>query len=435
MKPETAGHSLPGPETIRRVVLENGIVALARSNFSSPSVVIGGYLTAGNLFEPDEKLGLAGFTAAMLMRGTVQRSFQQIYEALESVGAGLGFSGSTHTTSFSGRSLVEDLDLLLELTSQGLRTPTFPQEYVERLRTQLLTGLAIRTQDTGEMASLAFDRIVYDGHPYSRAEDGYPETIQAISREDLVEFHRDCYGPRGMVVTMVGGIDPDQAIEKLAAAFSDWNNPDQPALPVLPEVRPLRGQVREMIPIPGKSQADVMLGSVGPERRSPDFLPAALGNSVLGQFGMYGRIGERVREQAGLAYYAYSSMSGGWGPGPWYAAAGIDPNHLEQTTALILEEFQRFIREPVSDEELGDSQAQFIGRLPLTMESNGGVASSLLNLERYALGLDYYQRYPELVRQVTPAQVLETARRYLDPQRMAIVAAGSDLPEMPAVEG
>ncbi|MCU0486854.1 MAG: hypothetical protein MUC85_12185, partial [Anaerolineales bacterium] len=129
------------------------------------------------------------------------------------------------------------------------------------------------------------------------------------------------------------------------------------------------------------------------------------------------------------AYYAYSSMSGGWGPGPWYAAAGIDPPHLEQAITLILDEIRKFATAPVSDEELGDCQAQFVGSLPLSMESNGGVASALLNLERYNLGLDYYQQYPSLIRAITPAQVLENAQRYLDPQRMAIVAAGSDLPQ------
>ncbi|MCU0486058.1 MAG: insulinase family protein [Anaerolineales bacterium] len=429
MKPEPVEHSLPGPETIRRAVLDNGIVVLARANFNSPSVVISGYLTAGNLLEPDEKLGLAGFTASMLMRGTVQRSFQQIYDALESVGAGLGFNGSTHTTSFSGRSLVEDLDLLLELTEQALYSPSFPEAYIERLRAQLLTGLAIRAQDTEEMASLAFDKIVYANHPYSRAEDGYPETIQAITRQDLVDFHQRCYGPRGMVISIVGGVEPEAAIEKINQALGNWNNPQQCEVPELPSVSPLAQTIRQHIHIPGKSQVDLMLGCVGPARSSPDYLTAALGNSILGQFGMYGRIGERVRTQAGLAYYAYSSMSGGWGPGPWYAAAGIDPPHLDQTIALILEEIQRFVDVPVSDQELGDCQAQFIGSLPLSMESNGGVASALLNLERYQLGLDYYQHYPKLIGSITPAQVLETARRYLDPTRMAIVAAGSDLPQ------
>jgi zinc protease len=420
-------HSLPGPDSITRQVLDNGITVLARPNFNSPSVVITGYLTAGNLFEPDEKLGLADFTATSLMRGTERRTFQQIYEALESAGAGLGFGGSTHTTSFSGRALVEDLDMLLSLTNEALRQPIFPAEHVERLRTQKLTGLAMRAQDTGEMASLAFDQVVYAGHPYSRPEDGYPETVQLIQQADLKAFHQRNYGPRGMVVAVVGGIEPQAAIEKVNLALGDWYNPEQPDLPSLPEVRLLDGTVRKRVTIPGKSQADVILGTVGPARRSPDYMAAALGNSILGQFGMYGRIGESVRERSGLAYYAYSSLSGGIGPGPWYAAAGVDPANVEQASELMMAEIRRFTAEPVSIDELADSQAQFIGRLPLSLESNGGVASALLSLERFELGLDHYQRYPDIVQAITPVEVLETAQRYLVPERFAIVAAGPDL--------
>jgi zinc protease len=233
----------------------------------------------------------------------------------------------------------------------------------------------------------------------------------------------------------VGGIKPQVAVEKVASFLGDWHNPHQLDLPALPAVRPLLKQERQLVNIPGKSQADLILGYVGPERCSPDYMPAVLGNSVLGQFGLYGRIGESVREQSGLAYYAYSSMSGGIGPGPWYAAAGVDPIHIEEVVDLILSEIQRFVNDPVTDQELEDSKAQFIGRLPLSMESNGGVAGALLNLERFSLGLDHYLRYPDLIREVTPHKILDTARHYLDPDRLAIVVAGSDLPETFTKEG
>jgi zinc protease len=167
-----------------------------------------------------------------------------------------------------------------------------------------------------------------------------------------------------------------------------------------------------------------MIGAAGPARQSPDYLAAALGNSVLGQFGMMGRIGDAVREKAGLAYYAYSSLGGGLGPGPWYISAGVDPANIERASSLIREEIRRFTESPVSQEELSDSQANFIGRLPLSLESNGGVAAALINLERYQLGLDYYYRYEDLVRGVSPDEVLETARRYLDPDRLAVAIAG-----------
>jgi len=163
-----------------------------------------------------------------------------------------------------------------------------------------------------------------------------------------------------------------------------------------------------------------------PARRDlrKDFLPASLGNNVLGQFGMMGRIGEAVRERAGLAYYASSSLSGSLGPGPWYVTAGVHPADVERAIALILQEVRRFVTEPVSSEELEDSKASFIGHLPLSLESNHGVASALLNLERYQLGLDYYQRFSELVQNVSAEQILYVAQRYLDPERLAIAIAG-----------
>lgn len=133
--------SLPGPHDITRTELPNGIVVLTRSNFNSPSVVVSGYLPAGSVFEPDERLGLAYFTSLGLMRGTQVRPFQLIYDALESAGASLGFGASVHNTTFGGRCLAEDLPLLLELLSQALRQAVFPVEQMERLRAQLLTSL------------------------------------------------------------------------------------------------------------------------------------------------------------------------------------------------------------------------------------------------------------------------------------------------------
>jgi zinc protease len=426
LSPETFNTpgSLPGPENITRHQFDNGVVILTRPNFNSPSVAVSGYLKAGAIFEPDAKLGLADFVSSALMRGTALRNFQEIYDALESVGASLGFDSGVHSTTFGGKALAEDLDLLLDILSESVRHPVFPDEQVERLRAQLITGLQIRAQDTGEMASLTFDQIVYAGHPYSRPEDGTIETVQSITRQDLTEFHRHYFGPRGMVIVVVGAVEPAQVIERVSAAFGDWENPDQPDQPALPELVPLDQTRTGQVTIPGKFQADIVLGVAGPPRRSPDFMAASLGNNVLGQFGMMGRIGDAVREKAGLAYYASSSLSGGLGPGPWSVSAGVNPANVGQAIELIRQEIARFISEPVASEELADSQANFIGRLPLSLESNGGVAGALLNLERYDLGLDYYQRYATLVQAVTVEGVLDAARRYLHPERLGVAIAG-----------
>jgi zinc protease len=172
--------SLPNPQDVHQVMLSNGITVLARSNFNSPSIYMGGYLPAGAIFESDEKLGLADFVATSLMRGTQTRSFDEIYNELESVGASMGFDSGVHNTSFGGRALVEDLPLLLKLLSESLQTPVFPKDEIERLRAQLLTGLALRAQDTSDMADLIFEQMLYDGHPYGRPSDGNVETSSPL---------------------------------------------------------------------------------------------------------------------------------------------------------------------------------------------------------------------------------------------------------------
>jgi zinc protease len=417
-------HSLPGADDIHRVELSNGIVVLARANFNSPSVVVSGYLHAGGLLDPDEKLGLADFASTALMRGTQTRDFQKLYDELESVGASFGYNSGTHFAGFGGRSLVEDLPLLLDVMADTLQNPTFPEDQVEKLRAQMLTSLAIRAQDTSDMASLVFDQLLYNGHPYSRPDEGWPETVQAITRSDLVEFHHKHYGPRGAVISIVGAVEPEKAVGEVERILGSWQNEAQEDAPSLPEFTPPKETVQKHHAIPGKSQSDIVMGTHSPKRNSPDYMSASLGNNILGQFGLMGRIGDVVREQSGLAYYAYSNISAGIGPGAWYVSAGVNPANVEKATNLVTQELKRYIDEGVTAEELADSQANFVGRLPLSLESNGGVAGALLNIERFDLGLDYYRQYPDLVKAVTLEDVLETAQKYIDAGRLVIATAG-----------
>lgn len=416
--------NVPGPNDILRQELPNGITVLTRPNPHSPSLSIQGYLPVGSVFDSDEKLGLADFTATALMRGTQQHTFQQTYSLLEDVAATLSFTGGTHTAGFAGRALAEDLPLLMRLVAEALRQPTFPAGQVEKLRAALLTGLDLRQQDPRDRASLAFDETVYPNHPYGRPDEGHPETIRDITLEDLAAFHRQYYGPKGLTIAIVGGIDPQQAVELVAETLGDWQNPSQPSPPPLPEWHPLEKQTRVNVHVPDKSQSDLLIGTAGPRRKDALFFPSMVGNMILGKFGMMGRIGEALREEAGLAYYAYSGLGSSPGPGAWAVSAGVDPLDLEQAITLVFEVLEKFIHEPVTAEELQDVQDNLVSSLPLSLESNHGVASRLLHIERHQLGLDYLHRYPALVRAVTQEHILEAAK-YLDIAHLAIITAGT----------
>ena len=416
--------ALPSAKNITRVVTANGITVLIRQNFNSPTLSIKGYVMSGSIFDPDDKLGLSYLTASGLMTGTTQRDFQSIYNEIESIGASMGFSSGTLTTSFSAHCLSEDLASILQLMADSLRNPVFPKKEFNRQKNQMLTALKIRSQDTSEMAALLFDEIIYAGHPYQRPEEGYEETIQAIKREDLAEFYQSHYGPRGMVIVIVGAVDPTAAVDAIKQALGDWENPHQAFMPEIPPATALLETIRKNHSIPGKSQVDLVMGGLAPDRYSPDYQTLRVGNNILGEFGMMGRIGQRVREESGLAYYAYSSLSISLGPGAWELIAGVNPKNLEQCIELMTDEVRKFVSEPVTEDELADSKSYFLGRMPLLLESNSGVAISLLNIEHFNLGLDYFLHYPELVQAVTAEEILQASRKYLDPDRLAIAVAG-----------
>jgi zinc protease len=419
--------SFPSPETITRVELPNGIVVLIYENHNSPSVVLSGYLWAGALSESREQAGLASFTTGMLMRGTACRTFGQINEALESIGAQLGFNSGVHTVGFGGKALAEDLDLLLDILADALKQPAFPAGEVDKLRGQIVTDLQRRAHDTRRMARLAFDALLYPDHPYGRSVRGYEETVAHLSQGDMAGYYQQHYSPQGMVVAVVGAVTVGEVLSKLEGALGDWQAPGaMPNWDIPPQVQ-LSEQRQQLVPMEGKTQSDIVLGWPGLARRDPDFMAARLANTVLGVFGMMGRLGDSVRDELGLAYYVFSSLQAGLGAGPWVVIAGVNPASVERAIDGILDQLRRLRAELVPPEELADSQSYLTGSMPLRLETNEGLASTLLDMERYDLGLDYLQRYASLVNAVTVQDVQRMAREYLDPDSYALAVAGPEV--------
>jgi zinc protease len=227
-----------------------------------------------------------------------------------------------------------------------------------------------------------------------------------------------------MIICIVGAVKAREAVEIVQQSLADWTNPDQPEPPRLPALENPTAQRRLYTRIAGKTQSSILMGTFGPSRMAPDYHAVTLANSVLGEFGMMGRIGSVIREQMGLAYYAYSRVEGGLGPGTWTMAAGVAPENVSIAVEATLEEVRRLIREPVSLDDLQDNQSYFTGRLPLRLENSAGIAGALQMMERYQLGLDYLARYQDTINRLTVDDLLQAAQHYLDPERFIIAAAG-----------
>jgi len=418
--------SLPSAETIVRAGLPNGITLLTYENPDSPSVVIGGYLWAGSIGETAEQSGLSSLTAGMLMRGTESRTFGQINDALESVGAQLSYRSGVHSVGFGGKALAEDLDLLLDILADSLQHPTFPEAELEKLRGQVLTAIQRRAHDTGSMAWLTFDALLYPDHPYGRSTLGYEETVSGLGRAHLLDHYRDLYSPEGMVIAVVGAVPSGAVLDRASGALGSWRAPDAaPDRSIPPDVH-LGATRRGTAFVEGKSQSDIVLGWPSLARNDPDYMKAYLANTILGVFGMMGRLGENIRERKGLAYYAYSRLQAGLGAGPWTAVAGVNPANVERAVEGILEEARRLRDEPLPPEELSDSQSYLTGTMPLRLETNEGILNALLDIERHELGLDYLLRYADLVNSVSVDHVQEMAQKYLDPDVYALAVAGPE---------
>ena len=411
-------------ETALRQVLPNGMVALVQRNPASTTVSVRGEVRVGAVHESAEKNGLAVFTGAALIRGTQRRTFQQIVAETEERGCSVNAGGGLHSSGFGGRALAEDLQLILDILTEMLREPMFPSQEIERLRGQFLMNLRESEQETRTQASRALRAMLYPPeHPYSRLSSGTMATVERISRDDLAAFHRN-YHPAATTIAIVGDVEPRAVIELLEQSFGAWEPAGQPPTVRLPAATVLEGAQRRDIAMTGKSQSDVMLAVHGLARTSPDFYAASVANMILGRLGMGGRLGDNVREQQGLAYSCGSSLEADTGAGPWAALAGVNPTDIEKAITAMLHEIGQFAADGPTDEELSDARDYMTGSLVLGLETNDGIAGTLLGIERYNLGLDYIRRYPDMIRAISAAQIVDVARKYLSTENYALVTAG-----------
>jgi len=420
-----AGGPPPGISLdVERSQLDNGAVVLCSQDSSLPQVVIRASLIAGSAFDSKSTEGIAHFVAAMLIRGTEDHSFQQLSEETDSLGMGISSDAGRLTAQVGIRSLSEDFPRAMEILSEVLRRPTFPQVEVDKLRSQIISGLREQEMSPRAVAERRFLEEVYpEGHPYRLWPSGNQESANGMTRESLVEFYRRHYRPDRLTIAVVGDVAPDAALAQLNRVLGDWKAEGQaPALEIPPVALP--APITAEVAVPGKFQSEMVMGLPAIPRKDPDYYALRLGNLILGELGLSGRLGANIRDKMGLAYHVSSDLQASVGPSVWAIRAGVNPAGVDRAIEAAREEIERWRTDLVAESEIDDGKSFLIGSLPIALETSDGIARTLLDIEFYQLGLDYLQRYPGLIDGVSRESIRDAVRRWIHPEHLVTVIAG-----------
>ncbi|MBI2756816.1 MAG: insulinase family protein [Chloroflexi bacterium] len=405
--------------------LPNGVRVLHSFAPSNPSVVVRLLVRAGASRETPEQQGLARLAGRMLRQGTERIDKDALAEELDGMGAGLSVDVGYALTTISIKCLAEDFRRSLELLAGVALKPTFPERELEAVRGQALTELREMDDNTRVVAERLWREMAYPAdHRYHRLTAGTDETLRRFTRDDLAAFHRRTYTPDQATLIVVGDVAAEAVRQESERVLGDWQgSPQEDVRATLPWMPDPPGGSREHV-LEGKTQADLVIGLPAIERTDPDYYALAFANHILGRIYFMGRFGEKVRDEQGLAYYAYSELGAGYGRGAWSVRAGVNPRNLDSAIASIHAEIERFLRDGPTEAEMQDGVTSLVGSLPRQVETNEGVAAVLAEVDLFELGLDYLERYPSIVRALTHEQVLAAARRHIKPASLITAIAG-----------
>jgi zinc protease len=407
-----------------RAVLPNGAVVIAKQSPTTPAVTVHASFRAGTEFDPASLPGLSHFVSRTIDRGTVSRTADDIADELDSRGVALTVTVNRHAMWFVCTCLVEDLSSILSLLADIVMHPTFPQAEVEMKRGEIATLIR---QDDDNPAVVASEGVLADlygaGHPYGRRPRGTVDSIEHVTDADLRRFHAERFSPGSLSLVMVGDMETGRAIDAAAAAFGGWTGGILAAPPLSDPPAPVARRVR-VVPMMNKAQADIAYGFTSVRRSDPDYYAYWLLNNILGQYALGGRLGDRIREREGMAYYAFSSLDANIIPGPLTIRAGVSPDNVDRAIAAIDEELAKIAGEGPTESEVKESRQYLVGSMPRTLETNSGIAMFLQTEEFFGLGLDYDLRVPALLDAVTRDALVAAARRTLMPAQATAVIAG-----------
>ena len=401
-------------------VLPNGLKVFVIEDDRKPTITMRLVIKAGDVFDGD-KPGIAGFVASLLNRGTATRDALTFAKAVDSLGATLEAGAGPDAISVSTSGLTKITDPLLELFADAIIHPVFAQEEFAKAQKRTYSSLTAQKKEPRALVGKLMNATLFGEHPYGKFTT--PESVKAITRDDLTTFHARWFAPNNASLAIVGDVKAADILPKIEKALGAWPHKDVPMIKKA-GVKPITGLTIHLLDLPGSVQSNVIVCRNGPSRREATDLPEVnVMNSILGG-GFSGRLFQNLREKHGYTYGSSSAFGYNKEAGYFQATAKARNDVTAAAITEILGEINRIMSEPVGDPELELQRQYNIGNYLLSLENAGRVATRVQDIELYGLTPDFYKTYAKRMAAVTPAKVKELAEKYLSTKDTAIVVVG-----------
>lgn len=406
-----------------RLTTKNGLTVILLERKALPFIIVHTAIKAGSYYDPQEYPGLANITAGLLTEGTADKSASDISEKIDFVGGSLSSGGGIDFSSASVKVLSKDREIGFELLADILINPSFAKEEIKRAKSQIKAGIISKVDDPSAVATETFNEILFGKHPYSRPAEGNIRSVDKIEREEIISFHNKFYRPNNTIMAVVGDISRVELERLINKYFGKWEE-KKTEFSVAKEPQPASSR-RIKIVDKNITQANVEIGGVGMNRDNPDFYAAYVMNYVLGGGGFVSRLVTEIRDNQGLVYSVYSHFNPLKDKGPF--KVGLQTKNSSATQAIneVINQLKNIKDNGISKKELQDAKDYLIGSFPLKFTTNKKIASYLTYIEIHNLGLDYMDRFPKLIDDLTLKDVNMAAEKYLDPENYLLVIVGN----------
>ena len=408
---------------VQQVTLANGMKLFLLEDHELPLISVSARIRAGSIYEPPYKIGLAAITGTVMRTGgTVSKTGDEIDEQLESIAAsvetGIGLNSGSAFVSV----LEKDIDVGLEILVDVLMNPAFREDKIMLAKIQHRSSIARRNDNVGSIAAREFEKLIYGPQSVYARHTEYA-TIDNISRDDLVAFHKQFFGPNNMMLGIWGDFDTEQMIKKIEKAFEGWEKVDV-ELPKVPQVKYEFPQTVNVIRKDDVNQSNIYLGHIGGLRNNPDYFALILMNRILGS-GFTSRLFKNVRSREGLAYSVFGIYSANYDfPGLFYVGCQTKSEATVKAIRAMTDEVRKMTESEVTDEELALAKDSYLNSFVFNFDTKGEIVGRLMTYAYYGYPLDFLQKTKESLEKVTKEDILRVARKYLRPDEVQILAVG-----------